>query len=225
MPKSALLFSAGFGTRMRPLTSSTPKPLIQVAGKALLDHALDLCEDANLDRIVVNTHYLADQIDAHLAGTDVLTSLEHPDILETGGGLRHALPHLGAGPVYTLNTDAVWQGAPPLAALAKHWNPEKMNALLLCVPLAQTVGHRGQGDFSIKADGRLSRGGSLVYSGVQIINPKGIERIQDTAFSLNVLWNEMAARGRLYGTPYSGYWADVGRPESIPLAEEMLRNV
>ena len=225
MPNAALLFAAGFGTRMRPLTDDKPKPLVEVAGKPLLDHALDLCHHANLTKIVVNTHYHADQIDSHLAGSGIVTSHEHPDILETGGGLRQALPLLGPGPVFTVNTDAVWSSADPLSQLLKNWNPGIMDALLLCVPLQRTVGHEGKGDFSIAPNGALSRGGDFVYTGVQIINPVGIEKIKDKAFSLNLLWNEMAANGRLFGTEYQGHWADVGQPQSIPLAEEMLHHV
>lgn len=225
MPKAALLFAAGFGSRMRPLTDHKPKPLVEVAGKPLLDHALDLCRQVTLDKIVVNTHYRADQIDAHLAGSDVLISHEHPDILETGGGLRQALHLLGPGPIFTLNTDAVWSSTEPLSTLLEEWNPDLMDALLLCAPFEHTIGHEGTGDFSIAADGALSRGGPFVYTGVQIINPKGIEKITDKAFSLNVLWNEMATNGRLFGAVYKGRWADVGQPRSIPLAQEMLRDV
>jgi len=230
-PRAALLFAAGFGTRMAPLTDQLPKPLIEVAGRALLDHALDLCDGVDLDRRVVNTHYRAEQVAAHLAGRDVALSRETPDILETGGGLRAALPLLGPGPVFTLNTDAIWTGPNPLAALAAAWDPARMDALLMCVPLDRTLGHRGEGDFSIAPGdardgaGPLTRGGPLVFGGVQIIDPAGLEQIPDRAFSLNVPWSAMAARRRLHGLVHAGRWCDVGRPESIVLAEGLLADV
>ncbi|MGX9356087.1 nucleotidyltransferase family protein [Roseobacteraceae bacterium S113] len=225
MIDAALLFAAGFGTRMAPLTDHMPKPLIKVDGTALLDHALALCTALNLPRIVVNTHYRAAQIEDHLKDRNIALSHEAPDVLETGGGLRHALPLLGPGPVFTLNTDAVWSGPNPLSALRAAWDPARMDALLLCVPLAQTTGHSGTGDFTIAQDGQLTRGGTLVYSGAQIINPASLHDITERAFSLNLPWNEMATRGRLFGLSYTGRWADVGRPDAIKPAEDMLRNV
>lgn len=224
-PRAALVFAAGFGTRMRPLTDTMPKPLVRVAGKTLLDHALDLARDADLQRIVVNTHYRHDQIAAHLSGRDIALSHEAPEILDTGGGLRHALPRLGQPPVFTMNSDAVWRGENPLAMLTTRWDPARMDALLLCVPPDRVTGHGGGGDFTIAPDGQLIRGGKLVYSGVQIINPVGIHDIEDSSFSLNLLWNRLAAHGRLHGMAYDGHWCDVGHPGGIALAEEMLAHV
>ena len=225
MPRAALVFAAGFGTRMRLLTDRLPKPLVRVAGKALLDHALDLADGAGVQRIIVNTHYRHAQIAAHLSGRDIGLSHETPGILDTGGGLRHALPRLGNPPVFTLNSDAVWRGENPLATLAANWDPARMDALLLCVPPDRATGHTGGGDFSIAPDGQLIRGGPLVYSGVQIINPVGIDEIAETVFSLNLLWNRLAACGRLHGIAYGGQWCDVGHPDGITLAEEMLGHV
>ncbi|WP_425039998.1 nucleotidyltransferase family protein [Primorskyibacter sp. S187A] len=225
MPEAALFFAAGFGTRMRPLTDTCPKPLIRVAGQTLLDHALALGEAIPLKRRVVNTHYRHEQIEAHLAGRDILLSHETPDILETGGGLRQALPLLGEGAVFTCNTDAIWSDAAAMAQLRAAWEPAQMDALLLCVPAARAIGHGGDGDFSLSPDGQLTRGGSLIYTGVQIIDPKGLSAISETSFSLNLLWTEMAAKGRLHGIVYGGAWCDVGQPESIQLAEDMLRHV
>ena len=220
-----MLFAAGFGTRMGALTADRPKPLIEVAGRALIDHALDLVEGYGPPRVVVNLHYLAGQITAHLAGRDILFSRETPEILETGGGLRAALPLLGPGPVFTMNTDAVWRGPNPLCHLAAQWRPEEMDALLLCVPGDQAIGHDGAGDFRIAADGRATRGPGLIYTGVQIIKPDLLHGIAETAFSLNILWDRMLAEGRLSATPYPGQWCDVGRPEGIRSAEAMLRDV
>lgn len=220
-PFSVMLFAAGMGTRMAPLTADRPKPLICVAGKPLLDHALDLTNVPQVGRRVVNVHYKADMVRAHLAGRDVAISAEDP-LLETGGGLRHALPLLGAGPVMTLNTDAVWHGPNPLAQLAAAWQPQ-MEALLLLVPPAQVAGHVGKGDFAIAPDGRLTRAPAQIYTGAQIMRTDRLGDVPQDAFSLNLIWNEMAQRGGLYGISYDGRWCDVGRPDCIPLAEQMLQ--
>ena len=195
-----------------------------MAGRPLLDHALALVEDAGLPRAVVNTHYLGEQIAAHLDGRGVRISHEAPDILETGGGLRRALPLLGQGPVYTMNTDAVWQGPNPLRLLAQAWNPGRMDALLVTIPAQNALGHSGAGDFLHDVDGRLRRGPGEVYGGVQIIRTDRLHEIADRAFSLNILWDRMLTDGRLYGLSYPGRWCDVGRPEGIALAEAMIRD-
>jgi len=221
-PQAVMMFAAGFGTRMGTLTADRPKPLIEVAGTTLIDHAIDLARDAGLGKIVVNTHYKAGQISAHLAETDVAISHEDPDILDTGGGLRHALPLVGTGPVFTMNTDAIWQGPNPFQHLANHWQPDRMDALLLCVPRDNAVGHNGSGDFIVDDTGRASRGSGMVYSGAQIIKTDRIGKIPETVFSLNVLWNDMLKAGRVYATAYAGQWCDVGHPKGIELAENML---
>lgn len=234
-PNAILLFAAGFGTRMGALTADRPKPLIAVAGRSLLDHALALSDAAGIARKVVNAHYKADQIAAHLADRpDIALSHETPDILDTGGGLRQALPLLGPGPVYTLNTDAVWTGPNPLATLGGVWSPERMDALLLLIPQARASGHRGAGDFlrAGERDGgrdgerdgaqRLTRGPGEVYTGAQIIAPDRLAAHAPGAFSLNGVWDAIAAEGRLYGVLHPGGWCDVGRPDGIARAEAML---
>ncbi len=223
-PDAVMLFAAGFGTRMGALTHDRPKPLIRVGGRALLDHALGLVDAAGVTTRVVNAHYMADQIAAHLAGTNAALSLEEPDILETGGGLRAALPLLGPGPVFTLNTDAVWTGPNPLIALQKAWDPARMDALLLLLPANRARGHGGAGDFTLTANGRIARGGDLVYTGAQIVDPTGLGSIRQTAFSLNRLWDRIAADGRLFGLIHKGGWCDVGHPDGIAEAEAMLVN-
>jgi MurNAc alpha-1-phosphate uridylyltransferase len=222
MPDALMLFAAGFGTRMGALTADRPKPLIEVAGQPLIDHALALAEGFGPLRRVANAHYRAGELEAHLAPRDVTVSREEPEILDTGGGLRHALPLLDADPVFTLNTDAVWSGPNPLRLLADAWDPARMDALLLCVPLENAVGRKGGGDFDILGDGRLSRGGDLVYTGAQIVKTKALHAVTEPVFSLNVIWNQMAEQGRLCGLPYPGQWCDVGHPEGIRLAEDML---
>ena len=223
MPDALMLFAAGFGTRMGALTADRPKPLIEVAGQPLIDHALALADGFGPLRRVANAHYRADQLAAHLDGRDVALSREEPEILDTGGGLRAALPLLGPDPVFALNTDAVWSGPNPLRLLAEAWDPERMDALLLCVPVARAIGRKGGGDFTVGTDGRLSRGGDAVYTGAQIIRTDGLASVPEPVFSLNLLWNAMATENRLYGLPYPGQWCDVGHPEGITLAEDMLR--
>lgn len=223
MPDAVMLFAAGFGTRMRPLTATRPKPLLPVAGRPLLDHALALTKEAGIGRIVVNTHYLGEQIAEHLAPyPDIKVSHEAPEILETGGGLRNALPLLGGSTVFTLNTDAVWTGSNPLERLRAAWDPEHMDALLMLVTPEQAHGHSGAGDFLRTEDGRLTRGPGAIYCGVQILKTEGLAEIDAPAFSLNLLWDKMLERGRLFGLLHDGGWCDVGRPEGIALAEQML---
>ena len=177
MPDAVMLFAAGFGTRMGALTRDRPKPLLEVAGRPLIDHALALTE--GIPTRVVNAHYHAVQIERHLADTDIAVSVEAPDILDTGGGLRHALPLLGDGPVFALNTDAIWAGPNPLNILARAWDPVRMEALLLCVPATRAAGHRGGGDFAIGPDGTLRRGGDMVYTGAQILATDRLAQIPD----------------------------------------------
>lgn len=227
MPDALMLFAAGFGTRMGTLTATCPKPLIPVAGRPLIDHALALTEGLALRRIVANVHYLPDQIRHHL-GDRALISDESGKILETGGGLRAALPLLGAGPVFTLNTDAVWTGANPLATLAAAWQPERMDALLLLLPAAEARGFRGTGDFLLGADGRISRAKGapgLAYLGAQIVKTEGLADISERVFSLNLLWDRAIAAGRACGVVHQGGWCDVGRPEGIAEAEALLADV
>jgi MurNAc alpha-1-phosphate uridylyltransferase len=220
-PTAVMLFAAGFGTRMGALTKTRPKPLVEVAGRALLDHALDLTEGLGLRR-VVNAHYFAEQIVDHLAGRDIKVSHEPGMILETGGGLRRALPIFGSEPVFTMNTDAVWGGSNPLEQLRAQWNPVRMDALLMCVNPSDAVGHRGAGDFVIGSDGRLTRGAGVIYGGVQIMKTDLLAHVAEDAFSLNIIWTQMAALGRLYGMAYDGAWCDVGTPEGVADAEALI---
>jgi N-acetyl-alpha-D-muramate 1-phosphate uridylyltransferase len=217
-----MLFAAGFGTRMRHLTDHKPKPLVQVAGRALIDHALALAHDVGVHPIVVNLHYQADMLDAHLQGTSVLTVREEPTILDTGGGLKNALNLLGNHPLVTMNTDAVWAGPNPIRLLLDAWKPEQMDALLICVPIQQVHGRKSGGDFHLDDDGRLHRAGDAVYGGVQILKTDLLNTIEDSVFSLNVIWDLMHKQGRLFGLTYPGQWCDVGHPEGIAEAEAML---
>jgi N-acetyl-alpha-D-muramate 1-phosphate uridylyltransferase len=226
-PHAAMIFAAGLGTRMGALTRHRPKPLVEVAGRPLIDHALALVREARVPRVVVNTHAHAEQLRAHLArvAPDVLVSHE-PERLETGGGLKRALPLLGDGPVLTLNADMVWRGPNPLVQLAAAWRAGD-GALLALLPRAAALGHGGAGDFFLRAGGALDRRGDAaaadyVYAGAGIIDPAAVATFPGLAFSLNPVWDRLRAERRLRGTVYPGGWVDVGRPEGIALAEAEL---
>lgn len=221
-PEALMLFAAGRGTRMAPLTDRLPKPLIEVAGETLLDRALTLAREGGARRIVVNTHHLGAQVADHLAGRDIAISDESDLLRETGGGLRLALPLLGAGPVMTLNPDVVWTGPNPVAALRAAWDGARMDALLMLVPVENATGRQGGGDFALDAQGRIARGGPFVYGGVQIIRPDRLAEIAEDVFSLNRLWDLLIAARRAFGILHPGGWCDVGRPGCIPLAEALL---
>ena len=217
-----MVFAAGKGTRMAPLTDVTPKPLIAVGGQTLLDRALVLARQAGAGPVVVNIHHLGQQIRDHIAGQDIAVSDESDLLLETGGGLRKALPLLGPGPVITMNPDVVWTGPNPLPPLLAAWDDARMDALLMLVPISRTHGRTGGGDFSLGSGNRLIRKGDLVYGGVQIIRPDRLAEIDAQVFSLNRLWDLMIAEGRAFGLIHAGEWCDVGRPDCIPLAEALL---
>lgn len=221
MTMPIMFFAAGLGTRMGALTKDMPKPLIKVGGKTLIAHALDLVNSAGVGRKVVNLHYRGDMIRQHLADRDIIFSDESDALLETGGGLRHALPLLNGNPVLTMNTDAVWQGPNPVQHILSAWRPQ-MEALLLLVEKHNVSGHLGKGDFSVDAEGRLHRGPQTIYTGLQIVRTDVLAQINETAFSMNAVWNIINARGGLFGTVYDGQWCDVGQPSSLPLAEAML---
>lgn len=224
-PLPLMLFAAGLGTRMGGLTATQPKPLIKVAGKPLIDHALDLASAAGVTQTVVNLHYLGDQLAAHLSRRNVALSWERARILETGGGLKAALPLLGGGPVLTLNSDAVWTGQNPLSQLLTHWDATRMDALLLLAPADRALGHSGKGDFLLDETGRIARAGGAaapVYLGAQILRTEMLADISDEVFSLNLLWDRMIANRRAFGLIHQGGWCDVGRPEGIALAESLL---
>lgn len=222
-----MIFAAGFGKRMGLLTVDRPKPLIPVVGKPLIDHALDLAKDAGIRQIVVNVHYLADKMVDHLRDQRVAISHEQDTILETGGGLRAALPLLGAGPVMALNSDAVWTGDNPLRQLFEAWDSSKMDALLLLLPLGHATGHATGADFALDPDRRISRGTGRedhVFLGASILNPDCLAQIPEQVFSLNVPWNQIIGRGRAYGLVHHGGWCDVGTPAGVALAEALLQH-
>ncbi len=225
MSRPAMIFAAGFGTRMGALTAETPKPMLHVGGKALVDHAIDLAAEAGAAPIVANVHYRADRIAPHLRARGVSVSHETDRLLDTGGGLRRARPLLGDGAaVFTLNADTVFVGANPLIALDRAWR-DGMGVLLSVVPLSRARERRGGGDFSLGADGRLTQGGDWVYSGAEIIDPAVLDAEPGDAFSLAPVWFRLAREGRLFGAPYPGDWVDVGHPEGLAAANAMVAHV
>ena len=233
MIDTAMLMAAGLGKRMRPLTATRPKPLVKVAGKPLMDHALDRLEAGGIRKVVVNVHYLADTVEAHLktrkGALDFVISDERAKLLETGGGLIHARGLLGDQPFFCANSDNLWIDGPQetLGVMRRLWNPDRMDALLLLVPLARATCHSGPGDFHMAADGRLSRRKTahvapFVFTGVQILSPALLVDPPGDVFSTNVFWNRAIEAGRLYGVSHPGLWFDVGTPKAIPVVESML---
>jgi MurNAc alpha-1-phosphate uridylyltransferase len=217
-----MIFAAGFGTRMGALTADRPKPMLEIAGRTMIDRAIDIGEAAGCAPILANTHYLADVITPTLAARGIGISHE-PVILDTGGGLKAALPRLGDGQVATLNPDVAWSGPNPLLhLLATPW-PEDAGAILLLIPEDRALGRSGPGDFALGEDGRLSRRGPFVYTGTQIIDAAAVRATPGEVFSLNATWTALAAEGRLYGTVYPGRWCDAGSPEGLRAADALLR--
>ena len=234
VPETAMVMAAGLGKRMRPLTATRPKPLIQVAGKTLLDHTFDHLRAAGVKRAVVNVHYLADQIEAHLKARvhdmDVLISDERTQLLETGGGVVKAREMIGDKPFLCVNSDNLWVDGPidALRQLSAAWDDDKMDALLLLVPLARAHCHRGQGDFRLDPFGRIverrkpGRLAPFVYIGIQILSPRVIRDWPEGPFSTNLFWDRALEQGRLWGVVHQGMWFDVGTPAAVGEAEAVL---
>lgn len=229
-----MVLAAGYGQRMRPLTLVRPKPLIEVGGKPLIAYGFDRLREAGVGKVVVNVHYLPDQIETWAAaqvGIDVAIADERPQILDTGGGIAHALTLLGNDPFFVINSDSFWvdRQTPALQRLRSAWNDDRMDCLLLLCPLGQTVGYDGQGDFVMDTDGRLLRsrmaaGQPLAYIGGYLVAPRLFENGPTGPFSMNLMWDRAIAAGRLYGISHSGTWLHVGTPEAIGLAEAALKS-
>ncbi len=232
MPQTAMVLAAGLGTRLRPLTEKTPKPLIEVAGRSLLDRCLDRLVEVGVRRAVVNIHWLGDQIRAHLAQRrDIQTVIsdESRALLETGGGLVHALPLLDEGPFIAVNADLIWRDARgnSLKRLAQHFDPASMDALLLLQPTIAAIGYDGPGDFTMDQMGALTRRDQrsvapFVYTGVQIVNPALLRDAPEGRFSLNLLYDRAIEAGRLFGLRHEGDWMDVGNHAGLAQAEAVL---
>lgn len=231
--ESAMVMAAGLGKRMRPLTATRPKPLVRVAGRPLIDHAFERIADAGVGHVVVNVHYLADALEAHLKASDwpfaIDTSDERQKLLETGGGLVKAQQLLRGDTILCVNSDNIWTDGPRNAInlLADRWDHAAMDALLLVVPQARATGHGGRGDFHMDQIGRLSRRQAgkvapFVYTGVQLLSKRLLRDSPDGAFSTNILWDRAIAEGRLFGLSHGGQWFDVGTPAAIPIVEAAL---
>lgn len=233
VPRTAMVMAAGLGKRMRPLTATRPKPLVEVAGKPLLDHVLDRLRAAGVEKVVVNVHYLADSLEAHLksrvSGLEVEVSDERAQLLETGGGLVKARPLLDCDPFLAVNSDNFWVDGPSdtLKLLASHWDAGRMDALLLLVPLARAGNHNGVGDFHMDSAGRLRRRGKarvapFVYTGIQLMAQHLLDGAPDGPFSTNLLWDKAIKNGRCFGAVHQGLWFDVGTPTAIRATEQAL---
>jgi N-acetyl-alpha-D-muramate 1-phosphate uridylyltransferase len=231
-PDTAMVFAAGLGTRMRPISNTIPKPLVEVAGKPLIDHCLDLFAGAGVRRAIVNVHYLADQIEAHLKSRrrpEIIISDERARLLDQGGGIRKVLPLFAGKPFFLCNTDAFWIEGPVsnIRRLAECWDPARMDALLLVAPTASSVGVDWPGDFHLDAGGRLTRReerdvAPFVYSGVGVIKPELFAQETRDVFRLAPILFEAAEKGRLHGLRLDGVWLHVGVPAAIAEAEAAI---
>jgi N-acetyl-alpha-D-muramate 1-phosphate uridylyltransferase len=234
VPRRAMVLAAGLGTRMRPLTDKMPKPLVKVAGRALIDHVMDRLAEVGVERAVVNVHHFAEQMQQHLAHRrypQVVISDERGLLLGTGGGVKKALPELGDAPFFHINSDTIWiEGARPnLVRLADTFNPAAMDALLLLAPTTGSLGYAGRGDFTMAPDGRLRQRteneiAPFVYAGVAILSPALFRNAPQGEFPLGALFGHAAQARRLYGLRLEGRWMHVGAPDAIPAAEAAIRN-
>ena len=232
--QAAMVLSAGYGLRMRPLTETIPKPLVQLAGRALIDHVLDRLDTAGIQRVVVNVHYLADVLEGHLklrVRPDVQISDERDAVLDTGGGVKKALPLLGDMPFVVHNSDSVWvEGTTNnLDALFAFWDDRKMDCLLLLSPVIDSLGYDGTGDFNMNKNGQLMRrktGGTAhyVFAGVSIMKPQLFAGTPEGPFSLNVIWDQAIERSRLFGFGLDGQWMHIGTVDALHEAERRLAN-
>jgi MurNAc alpha-1-phosphate uridylyltransferase len=228
-----MVLAAGLGTRLRPLTDDKPKALVEVGGKALIDHLIDRLEAQGVERIVVNVHAFADLLEAHLkrrrGPAEILISDERGHLLETGGGVKKARPLLGDDPIWVANSDYVWieDGPPALEMLAKAWNPERMDSVLLVIPKARTLGFDTPGDFFETDDGGLVHRGDRAEAplhcfGIQILDPRLVYEDPEEKFSLFRAWMKAQDGGRLKGVSPGGFWMQVGDPASLKAVEARL---
>ena len=231
-PRTAMVLAAGLGTRMRPLTNDRPKALVEVAGRALIDHVLDRLADAGVERAVVNVHWFADRLEQHLRARgrspEIIISDERAELLETGGGLKKARPLLGDDPIFVANIDSVWTDRrDALADLVSLWNSNPMDAALLLARREGSIGFEGDGDFSMGFDGHLLFRGDrpatpYAYMGVHICRPDYVADGPEGPFSLSGFWRRSAAAGRLFGCVLDGDWMHVGDPQARDEAEARL---
>jgi MurNAc alpha-1-phosphate uridylyltransferase len=230
--RTAMLLAAGLGTRMKPLTDTRPKPLIEVAGRTLVDRVLDKLAIQGVTRAIVNVHHFADQMIAHLkprTDIEIVISDERDLLLETGGGVIKALPLLGEAPFFAINTDVTWAtpGDTTYLKMAEAYNPDTMDALLLLADMGATCGYRGPGDFFLTHDGQLERRGQrerapYVFAGTHITRAEKLRGYKAEPFSANLYWNAMGRAGRLHGHVMAPFWMHVGDPAGREEAEDRL---
>jgi MurNAc alpha-1-phosphate uridylyltransferase len=228
----AMVLAAGFGKRMRPLTNTTPKPLIKVSGRPIIDYVFDHLRAVDVRRAVVNVHYLPEKIrtwSRTVSAPPITISDETDAILDTGGGVARALSILGDEPFFVMNSDSFWidGDSPALARLKAAWRPEKMDCMLLLTKPEMATGYDGSGDFEIAIDGQLRRKSpnsttAMTYIGGYLVHPNLFRNSPGPVFSMNELWDKAIASGRLYGLPHQGHWLHIGTPEAIAKAEEVL---
>jgi MurNAc alpha-1-phosphate uridylyltransferase len=230
--RMAMVLAAGYGKRMRPLTETRPKPLVNLMGRPLIDRLLDRLGETGVATAVVNTHYLGEQLEGHLSGRrepEVVISREPETPLDTGGGVARALDTLGAGPFYVLNGDVFWLDGytPALERLAAAWDPERMDALLLVSKTAEAIGYQGAGDFMVDIEGRARRRqehevAPFAFTGIQILHPRLFKYAPEGVFSLNQLYDQAEAGERLFAVPHDGLWFHLSTPEDLDMAEAEL---
>lgn len=228
-PTTAFVPAAGLGSRMRPLTDHIPKPMVRLAGRPLIDHVLDRLAEAGVTRAVVNVHYKAEPLVAHLAtrkSPHIDISDERDLLLDTGGGLVKARALIGTEPFVVHNSDTVWieRGVSNLSRLAAAWDAGRMDALLLLAERSRSMGYDGAGDFALATDGTLTRRAKgettpYVFAGVSINHPRILENVPDGPFSLNLLWDRAIAARRVHGIVLDGLWMHVGTPDAVTEAE------
>ena len=233
VPDTVMVFAAGLGKRMRPITDTMPKPLVKIGGRTMIDHMLDRFAEIGVKRAIVNVHYLAAQLEQHLASRrhpEILISDEREKLLDQGGGIKKVLPLIGDRPFFICNTDAIWlEGARSnLARLRERWDSELMDVLLLVAARATSIGVNWPGDFLMDAEGRLTRRregevAPFVYAGVGIVTPQLFADVQEDVFRLAPFFFSAAERGRLYGQRLDGQWLHVGTLEAIEEAERAIQ--
>lgn len=234
--KNAMVLAAGLGTRMRPITDTIPKPLVKIAGKPMIDYALDSLVEAGVETVVVNVHHHADQMIAHLGArsdVEILISDERSQLMNSGGGLAKGLKLLEPGPVFVMNADLFWIGEMPnavsnLRRLAHFFDPTRMDMALLCVDMDRTTGHNGKKDFNLADDGKLTRYRDrdpfpVVYAGAIAMNSRLLDDAPDDAFNLNIYFDRAIEKDRLFGLSLDGHWITVGTPDAIDDAEGIIR--
>jgi MurNAc alpha-1-phosphate uridylyltransferase len=231
LPKTAMVMAAGYGKRLRPLTDAVPKPMVKVLGRPMIDVVLDRLAAAGVERAIVNLHHLGAVIRDHLKARKDLEIVysEEPEILETGGGIKKALPLLGTDPFFVVNAKIIWLNGreDALHRLARAWDPERMDSLLLLQPTVTAIGYDGPGDFLMDQEGRLTRRpewevAPFLYSGVYICHPRLFEAAPEGAFSVNVLWDRAIEQERLFGIRHDGEWYHVSTPQHLRVVEREL---